>query len=157
MNFLWLCSVWALTSCKRYSIFLPIVAYISLSFCYFLFKIMLFNFMNYWIDMYCNNCFRFQNLLFKKIHSLSVQLWIVGARVRTCIRVLVCLKRSKRIQPAIKLFRFEGGRGRGRGGVCASFYSEQYITLHSTNAASNAKLQLQREKRRNRDGGKRRE
>lgn len=72
MNFLWLRLVWALTSCKRYSIFLPIVAYISLSFCYFLFKILLFNFMNYWIDMYCNNCFRFQNLLFKK-NSFSLR------------------------------------------------------------------------------------
>jgi len=36
--------------------------------------------------------------------------------------------------------------------VCALFYSEQYITLHNTRAAADAKLQLQREKRRNTDG-----
>lgn len=46
-------------------------------------------------------------------------------------------------RPAIKLFR--------SGGVCASFYSEQYITPRTVAPPMQRLLQLQRGKRRNRD------
>lgn len=61
----------------------------------------------------------------------------------TRVRALACLKRSKRTTDH-KTFLVWGAES-----VCASFYSKQYITLHSIGATADAKLQLQREKRRN--------
>lgn len=128
----------------------------------FLYHFVIFCFLNFIIKfhetfMYCNNYFY---RLFKKT-LFSVLSFELSARARAYLyshlySPLYTSNGQNVYTTSHETFPV-WGRGEKRRRCLRLVLFRLIYTLHSTNAASEAKLQLQREKRRNRDGGKRKE